>query len=123
MYQRILGPGEQAAYMTLRHPNFSRAKGLTWHGKLQPGPLCHSYDVQLTYQMPKQPRVRVLAPTLECLEGEKIPHLYADGSLCLFYPDGKEWSPAMSVSVLLPWASEWLWNYEGWLATGEWRGG
>ena len=25
--------------------------------------------------------------------------------------------------TILPWASEWLAHYEGWLYTGEWKGG
>lgn len=26
-------------------------------------------------------------------------------------------------ATIIPWTSEWLFNYEVWLATGEWRGG
>lgn len=52
------------------------------------------------------------------------PHLYPDGSLCLFYPPGLEWRPTMYVAeMIIPWAAEWLFFYELWLVGGHWYGG
>ncbi len=68
------------------------------------------------------PKVRVLAPTLDTRPGESIPHLFSSGNLCLHLED--EWSPDMLiVHTTVPWTSEWVLNYELWLATGSWCGG
>ena len=56
--------------------------------------------------------------------GEKVPHMYSDGSLCLYYPEYAEWKYTDSwAETLIPWASLWLYYYELWLMTGEWLGG
>ena len=45
-----------------------------------------------------------------------------NGRLCLHFPG--EWDPRMLISeTIIPWASEWLYFHELWLATGEWHGG
>lgn len=57
------------------------------------------------------------------VDGKAVPHIYRDGSLCLFYPKNDEWKYADSWSeTLIPWASLWLYYYELWLLTGEWLG-
>ena len=56
--------------------------------------------------------------------GKKVPHMYKDGSLCLFYPKYCEWNYTDSwAETLVPWACLWLYFYELWLQTGEWLGG
>lgn len=56
--------------------------------------------------------------------GIKVPHLYNDGSLCLFYPKNDEWNYKQLWSeTLIPWTSLWLFYYEIWIETGEWLGG
>ena len=69
--------------------------------------------------------VFVIKPRIERIEqGKIIPHLYSDGSLCLYYPKNKErkyndlWS-----ETLIPWTSLWLFYYEIWQETGSWEGG
>lgn len=58
------------------------------------------------------------------INGIKVPHMYSDGSLCLFYPGYDEWKYSDSwAETLIPWASLWLYYYELWLMTGEWIGG
>jgi hypothetical protein len=97
-------------------------KRLTWRGTITPTPLSRSYRVSITYRMRQYPKVRVLAPALETRPGESIPHLFSSGTLCLHLED--EWSPDMLiVHTTVPWTSEWLLNYELWLATGSWYGG
>ena len=56
--------------------------------------------------------------------GNIVPHMYNDGSLCLFYSPNQEWSyDDLWAESLIPWASLWLYYYEIWLQTGEWLGG
>lgn len=58
------------------------------------------------------------------INGKKVPHMYPDGSLCLYYPEYNEWKYSDSwATTLIPWASLWLYYYEIWLMTGEWLGG
>lgn len=58
------------------------------------------------------------------VNGKSVPHMYPDGSLCLFYPDYGEWDYSDSwAETLIPWASLWLYYFEIWMQTGEWLGG
>ena len=44
--------------------------------------------------------------------------------MCLFRPGKYEWTFDTLVSKsIIPWAVEWLYYYEVWLATNEWCGG
>lgn len=55
---------------------------------------------------------------------KKVPHLYSNGSLCLFYPKFNEWNyNDLWSETLIPWTSLWLYYYEVWQETGEWLGG
>lgn len=75
------------------------------------------------------PKAFVLAPNLQGLaDGKKLPHVYHhDGKsscLCLYFPDGNEWSPDMLLAeTFVAWTVEWLRFFELWLVDGEWRGG
>jgi hypothetical protein len=63
--------------------------------------------------------VRVLAPKLV----DRAPHLYPDGSLCLYWPKEWRWAPFEAIGeTLLPWAALWLYYYEIWVDTGAWLG-
>ncbi len=99
-----------------------RGMTLTWTAELRPTALSCEYTIRLTYAPDGYPpRVEVL-PELASRPGEPLPHVYADGSLCLHVPG--EWSPKMFIAdTIVPWACEWLLHYEIWLATGEWHGG
>ena len=82
---------------------------------------------------PKFPQVQVLSPVLEKRPEdpeEPIPHHYfnlgnpSHPILCLYDPRKKEWAPSDYIAeTILPWTINWLACYEGWRATGEWRGG
>jgi hypothetical protein len=109
------------------HARFPDAKGalkagrLVWTGLLQPTPLSRSYRVEISYGPGREPRVRVLE-SLATREGKSLPHVFADGTLCLHEPG--EWSNGMYIAdTTVPWTAEWLANYEIWLATGDWHGG
>lgn len=96
-------------------------KRLIWRGTITPTPLSRAYHVSITYRMRQYPEVRVSAPALETRPAESIPHLFSNATLCLHLED--EWSPKMLiVRTTVPWTSEWLLNYELWLATGRWYG-
>lgn len=103
-----------------------RSGTLTWKGRIQPRALSRPYLVRLRYRPGKRPQVHVLAPPLQQRDGQDPEHLHDDGSLCLYYirADPPEWDDSMRLADrILPWASEWLYNYENWLAIGTWTGG
>lgn len=101
---------------------------LIWVGHLQPTSLSVRYQVRIDVRRSRGmiPDVYVESPKLEDRHDGTVPHLYDRecARLCLWHPDRGEWSARMWIvdSVLL-WASEWLFFYEIWLATGEWLGG
>lgn len=98
------------------------SKLLVWRGAITPTALSRSYPIRISYRIGQFPHVRVLGPALEERPGESIPHLFSSGNLCLHLED--EWSPDMLiVHTTVAWTSEWLCNYEIWLATGTWYGG
>ncbi len=113
-----------------------------WEGVLRP--TSQTYDVRVDFELPAHfalnattyeyyPRVYVLRPELEehpDYELGPIPHVWWDRryrrqpNLCLFRPLKNEWSWDDAIAdTTLPDASEWLFFYEFWLATGRWRGG
>lgn len=97
---------------------------LTWIATLQPSALSESYKVRLRYKLDEVPDVKVLDPQLQEREGKRPPHMYPKGRLCLYLPAMNEWNSDMLLArTIVPWISEWLMNYEIWLATGEWCGG
>ena len=94
---------------------------LTWVGKVLPGPECSTYELQIVYRLRRLPIARVLSPTLKTNDDGLLPHVYNDGTLCLH--DEREWRSTMLLAqTLLPWASEWLFYYELWIASGTWYG-
>jgi hypothetical protein len=119
-----LSPAQQAFALHARFPDAKgtlKAGRLVWTGLLHPTPLSRSYQVEITYRLRQQPRVRVL-DSLETREGRSLPHVYSDGTLCLHEPG--EWTDTMFLAdSIVSWTAEWLANYEIWLATGDWHGG
>jgi hypothetical protein len=118
--------GQQIGRMADRHPSFQA--GLTrgvasWTGELQPSPISESYTVRIEYTLRMRPVVRVLRPQLrERTPGERIPHTFPDGSVCLHV--NEDWTPASFIAdTIIPWLALWLYHYESWHATGEWLGG
>lgn len=93
---------------------------------IQPTEYSKVYKVKLVGKVDsKVVNVFVINPKVEKFENDKkVPHLYKDGSLCLFYPDYNEWNYTdFWAETLLPWTSLWLYYYEIWQSTGEWLGG
>ena len=100
---------------------------LIWRQTIQPSPFSRTYQIQVEYQRGQYPVIRVLAPNIRELAGErKIPHIFPlpGDPLCLYYADAREWNPSMSLAkTIIPWASEWLFHFEAWLLTDRWEGG
>lgn len=117
-----LASGQQQIAMQRYFPQFQfkRVGGApAWAGTLQPGPGMSAYRVRIKLPLPKSPRVWVISPQLR----PRVPHVYADGSLCLYYPRDESWTPNRFLALtILPWTSYWLACYEIWMLTGEWYG-
>ncbi len=102
------------------------SKRLIWKGYITPSPLSNTYQLRLVYEKGKNPKVFVLQPELSIPQGNKLPHVYSEEKkqLCLYYPNGKEWNGKKLIAkTIIPWASEWLYHYEIWVATDFWNGG
>jgi hypothetical protein len=96
---------------------------LRWEGDMLPSALSERYKVRMDYQLSKRPEVRVLSPELRSLDRRRPPHLFAEGTLCLFRYKYEEWDSSMPLAeTVIPWTSLWLFHYETWLATGRWPG-
>lgn len=97
------------------------------HGQMQPTPLNDTYDIRIVYEKGRTPKAYVESPALKPRDDvHPVPHVYMDPELrpCLYYPDGTQWSSQRSLArTIIPWLAQWLYYYELWHATGEWRGG
>ena len=96
--------------------------------KLQPTEYSIEYkDKLIARQGSSSVKVFVVNPRIDCHSrnrGKRVPHLYSDGSLCLYYPPENEWDfRDCWATTIIPWVSLWLYYYEVWMDTGEWLGG
>ena len=58
--------------------------------------------------------------------GRRIPHLYQQKPprLCLYLPRTYEWQSWMRLDqTIVPWTALWLFYFEEWLASDDWKGG
>lgn len=100
-----------------------RGGQLCWIGQLQPTPLSIRYTVRVGYAAGEgAPRVEVVRPALRAEDVESLPHVYAEDRLCLCYP--WQWDDNRLIALtVIPWAAEWLLQFEIWKVTGKWHGG
>lgn len=127
-------PHAQIEAMQRRWPGFLGHRfgdgTIAWIGCLQP--LAQPYEIEIFWN-PKvldRPYVVIASPAIAPRPGstfEDIPHLMFNAAeptrsgLCLFDPDGREWTPAdLIAETTIDWAAEWLLYYELWHLTGEW---
>jgi len=104
--------------------SFTGRSGLVWKGRARPTTSSSEYEICIAYTLGRYPETTVLTPELQQRDGKLIPHMYQQKSLCLFNPNKCEWNPHQRLSEsILPLACLWLYFYEMWLATGEWKGG
>jgi len=100
------------------------AARLRWFCNLRPTPLADNYFVQFDYKHGGIPEARVVAPDLVVPAGKRLPHVFAEGAICIYdcRAGSDEWGPHMPLAVIVPWAELWLYYYETWLVTGTWQG-
>jgi len=124
--QKALTAAQQAHHMRLRFPEFRATTNhggrIVWRGFLQPTPWSECYQIEIVYEIPRRPQVRILSPRLRVRAGfKKCPHTFEDGSLCVH--QSHEWNAELLIATtIIPWISMWLYFYEVWLRTGAWRG-
>lgn len=127
-------PDAHLAAMRCVWPDFTGKKlpdeTLWWQGP--PRPKARLYIVSLFWKPGAMslPYVLVTDPPLAPRPGgtfAEIPHLIFhaeepfNSGLCLFDPEGREWSPAdLIAETTIYWTAEWLAYYEIWHMTGEW---
>lgn len=128
---RVLTPAQQ--FINLKMNPLTRGVGalvsgrLTWLFEAQPSPISRRYAIRLQYAAGDTPEVFVDGPDLVDLAGGRnLPHVYSERPtrLCLYLPGTPEWHGSMLLDrTVVPWSVLWLWYFEDWLSTGEWRGG
>lgn len=100
---------------------------LSWNFPVRPTPLARSYDARLELMQSGPPRVFVIRPDLhELAQGRRLPHIYSDHPprLCLYLPGAFEWNRTHRLDqTIVPWTALWLFYFEEWLWSDEWKGG
>lgn len=85
------------------------------------------YAVRLSYSAQDSPRAVVEDPNLSVLaSGRRLPHVYEKEPprLCLYLPNTGEWQPWMRIDqTIVPWVALWLFYFEDWLVSDDWKGG
>ena len=94
-------------------------------GVIKPTPRSVDYRFKLQYRVGNRPKIKITNPELKRnSKNEKIPHVYTENEICLYYPNYKEFDSNHFVAdYIIPWISLWLYYYEIWHLTGEWLGG
>lgn len=104
-----------------------RRGALVWQFTAQPTPASRTYAIRIDLDRDKALKVVVESPDLPALaQGRDLPHVYREEpiELCLYHPRHGEWQPWMRLDqTIVPWTFLWLFYFEDWLASGEWRGG
>jgi hypothetical protein len=87
------------------------------------------YTVRIEYSISGVPKVWLIDPEMECVDGKLPHHIYrADEDneghqrLCVYYPRFYEWDGRNMLlsETFVPWIITWLNTYEYWQVTGEW---
>lgn len=100
---------------------------LRWETNTSPTPLSDDYRLEVYYRQGRNPKVYVSGGSFTSAEAvRKAPHQFSSDPellkvhVCLSKYD---WNETMLIAkTLVPWAMEWLFYYEVWLATGAWLG-
>jgi hypothetical protein len=103
-----------------------RAGAFVWKFDASPSPLSKIYRLRIEMTQEGAPRTFVETPDLALLaHGRDLPHVYRNPThLCLYLPGTSEWQPWMRIDqTIVPWSVLWLWYFEDWLASDEWKGG
>lgn len=106
---------------------------LRWRYRTRPNSLGREYDVLISYQTGNEPNVFIIAPDLNELTENEIPHIYSSTKdaqfssavcVCLYMKKHGEWNgEKLIAATVVPWIDLWLFFFEVWLSTGVWEGG
>jgi hypothetical protein len=100
---------------------------LTWTWQTAPSALGRLYTLHVEFKESKVPKVFVDQPDLVALaDGRKLPHVYSENPtrLCLYLPSSGQWHWGLLIAqTLVPWAALWLYFFEEWLLSNDWKGG
>lgn len=125
-----LGFEVQKRLLKTAYPNSwirENGNGFDWYMEMKPKVDSITYTVKIEVRPNYLPQVQVVKPMpLAYAEGkntyEHINHPQHLQYLCLNVKG--EWTPDMRIAdTFVPWAAEWLLQYEYWLVTGKWDGG
>jgi hypothetical protein len=104
-----------------------RAGRLTWRYTTTPSPIGRDYQIRIDFRQGDRPQTFVEEPDLHALAGgRRIPHLYQQKppKLCLYLPNTQEWRGWMRLDqTIVPWVALWLFYFEEWVASDDWKGG
>jgi hypothetical protein len=106
--------------------NLQRGR-LTWEYEVQPTLLSRTYTVRITYRVDERPQIVVRRPNLiDLAHPRRLPHVYRQDPplLCLYMTGKGDWTRKMRLDqTIVPWTALWLFFFEEWLASNEWKGG
>ena len=118
-------------YLLLKNSELTPGSGTLTHAKLswtygvQPVPLSRLYQVRIDLSRSGAPNIFVVNPDIEVLaDGRKTPHVYRNPlRLCLYLPGTGQWTRAKRLDkTIVPWTALWLYYFEDWLASNDWKG-
>ena len=120
-------------FMLLRSNPLAAGQGhlrngqLTWFFEARPNPLSRAYQLRIEFRQGDRPLVYVDGPDLhELAGGRRLPHCYEQrpARLCLYFPPTGEWRNYMRIDqTIVPWGILWLFYFEEWLLSDDWKGG
>ncbi|MGO8992867.1 MAG: hypothetical protein ACLQVI_06040 [Polyangiaceae bacterium] len=125
----MIGLREQGASVVSYFPQFRvsyRGDKMIAEGEVRPTERSSPYRLRVTYRDGDKPLVYVVSPKLLPPDpARSLPHVYPDNRLCLYQPLSRDaWTKKRFIGqTIIPWAIDWLFHYEIWQLTGEWRGG
>ncbi len=100
---------------------------LTWRYLRRPSIFSRKYLLRINFKRGDIPQIFVDDPDLKLLaDGRTLPHVYNQRplELCLYLPGTGEWTPKSFIDeTIMPWADLWLYYYEEWLFSDDWKGG
>ena len=102
---------------------------LRWNGKAKPNPLSKEYSIHIVFKLLMRPSVKIKDPDNIFPGCKHPPHVFhvdeekGEAEICLYLGAYEFNSKMYLASTIVPWAIEWLYFYEIWLATGSWEGG
>ncbi len=122
---------KQGALLKAKYPEsimWIKHNRLIWQGEIRPTSISRLYKIRITCERINNPKVILYGEHIEGIEKVDFPHIYRkdlkkqEVQLCLNMPYEFNYSMRI-IDTVIPWTQEWLFFYEIWLVTGEWRGG